>query len=410
MAKALDQSQVNPADLFASVGLMLDIESDGQLNHAWRVALVAYRMAQRVSAFEAPLVFIAAMLADSGALHFRQHVVHVLAAHPAVINQKAHSPLFFHPIFGHEFIRRLPGVRPAAMLVLQHHECINGSGYPHGLAGEEIELGAQILRFADQVDLVIRADRPESEQDILNSLLPLSGEDFAPRLLHLFEEMLTGSLPFGLLLQPERIGQEIEGICQELRDVRLMERDNLWARALPAISDLIDTRNGRYLQGHASQVARLADSLAERLDLTKKQREEIQWVSHLQNMGEVSLRGDILSKSSPLGEEERLRVRRHPVLGEQLIERVSGLGEVARIVRHHHENWDGSGYPDSLAGADIPLAARIVRVADSFTAMTCQRPYQRRRDWKQALKELRRQIGRQFDPTVVEATLSILSA
>src|SRR6185437_13603838 len=123
----------------------------------------------------------------------------------------------------------------------------------------------------------------------------------------------------------------------------------------------------------------------------------------LHDVGKVALPDTILRKPGPLDEREYEEVKMHPVVGADFINRVDGLSLIALWVRHSHEHVDGSGYPDGLSGEDIPLASRILLVADAYDAMTSDRPYRGAIPHAQAVEELRRNAGRQFDPRCVEA-------
>ncbi|RJO64118.1 MAG: HD domain-containing protein [Myxococcales bacterium] len=407
---AIDPLRASPVDLIASFGLMLDRSRETRYDHAWRVALLGYHLAKRLDSFEAPLVFLAGMVMDCGAIHFRRHIVEELADHPSTLSQKADTQLFFHPVTANEALRRLPGMRRVAELVLSHHECLNGSGYPAGLVGDQIELGAQILRVADQLDLVLRSDQPGNEKEAERALAPYEGEDFSAALVRTLREILSEHVPFGYLLRPEAISEEVEKICRELAGIRIFEDLDDWERVLAGLANIVDSHNLSYSQGHSTRSAELADRVATMLDLSEEDRRLVRWAGYLQNMGETALQREFKGKSGRLDETEREAIRRHPLVGEELLGRVEGFAPVARIVRCHHENWDGSGYPEGLAMTDIPLHSRIIRVADTFDAMISDRPYKRRRDWRHSLKELRRHAGSQFDPHVVEAAVTLLSA
>ncbi len=398
----------NFVQLYASVGLMLDMERNVQLYHSWRVAAVAYHLARRLASFEAPFVFIAGLLADCGAIRFRRHIVHELTDAPAVLGQKSQIHLFFHPLAGYEALRRLPGLREVAFLVRHHHEAVNGSGYPGGLKGEEIDMGAQILRLADQVDLTIRADLCETLDDVMLNLHPLVDEDYSESLVKSLEDLLRSDLPFGNLLQPEKITEEVEVICRELDGLDLVGGVHDWGKTLAGLGEMIDSRNDLYSKGHSTRTAEMVMRIADEMKLSDEDRTLAVWGAYLQNMGEVALRRSLLGKSDRLEDSEVQLIRYHPVVGSDLLGRVRNMSDVATVVRYHHENWDGSGYPEGLKGDAIPRPARIVRVADALDAMTSDRPYQRRKEWKQALKEIRRYAGSHFDPKVVEAVLDLL--
>ena len=156
------------------------------------------------------------------------------------------------------------------------------------------------------------------------------------------------------------------------------------------------------LGSHAETVA-IAAATAEALGLPPDEVEHVRHASELHDVGKVAIPDAILGKPGPLTEEEWTFVRRHPVIGERIILAAPALRRVATLVRASHERWDGAGYPDALAGDGIALGARIVAVADAFAAMIAGRPYRAARTAEEALEELRRHAGTQFDPDVVEA-------
>ncbi len=153
---------------------------------------------------------------------------------------------------------------------------------------------------------------------------------------------------------------------------------------------------------HAETVALAADT-AEALGLPADEVEQVRHASELHDVGKVAIPDAILGKPGPLTAEEWEFVHRHPVIGERIVLAAPALARVAALVRASHERWDGAGYPDGLANERIPVGARIVAVADAFAAMTAGRPYRPRRTADEALEELRRHAGTQFDPMVVDA-------
>ena len=128
----------------------------------------------------------------------------------------------------------------------------------------------------------------------------------------------------------------------------------------------------------------------------------------LHDVGKVAIPDAILAKRSPLEDDEWAIMRSHAEVGEEIIRRVAGLAEASGAVRHHHERWDGNGYPDGLHGEEIPIEARVVAVADAFSAITADRPYQRGRSRDAAVVELRASAGSHLDPTAVEALIAVL--
>jgi diguanylate cyclase (GGDEF)-like protein/putative nucleotidyltransferase with HDIG domain len=159
---------------------------------------------------------------------------------------------------------------------------------------------------------------------------------------------------------------------------------------------------------HAEKVVALAGAVARRLNLDAEEVERIAAAALLHDIGKVAIPDSILSKPGPLNDEEWSVMRGHSVVGEKILRAVPGLGPVARMVRHGHESWDGSGYPDGLGGHDIPLGSRIVLACDAYDAMTSTRPYRDAMSHDDAVAELQAKAGTQFDPNIVDALVGYL--
>ena len=172
--------------------------------------------------------------------------------------------------------------------------------------------------------------------------------------------------------------------------------------SVAALARAVDMRDPRPPQ-QAEQVVELAAGVARELGLAPEQLPEIRLAALLRDVGKLAVPDGILRKPGPLGAREWELVRRHPEWGGQVIFGIPGLEGVAAIVVHHHEHYDGRGYPDGLIGSDIPLASRIVAVCDAYGAMTCDRPYRPALRPITALRELERRSGSQFDPEAVFA-------
>jgi response regulator RpfG family c-di-GMP phosphodiesterase len=213
-------------------------------------------------------------------------------------------------------------------------------------------------------------------------------------------------------LEASTLAQErLESVLSEL--VRPPERNAARegeTRATHFLEILAETIESRdlYMRGHARRVSFFADLLAERLCLGRREREEVRLAAFLLDIGKVGAPSDVLA-GQVLPEAQRLAsIRSHSEVGERLL-RPLGLGTpIARILRHHHERFDGTGYPDGLAGHDIPLAARVIAIADAFDAMTCEQPYHPARSREDALAELRTEAGAQFDPELARLFCSLV--
>jgi diguanylate cyclase (GGDEF)-like protein len=158
-----------------------------------------------------------------------------------------------------------------------------------------------------------------------------------------------------------------------------------------------------FVGGHSEDVAAYVGAVAERLELEPRRREELVFGSLLHDLGKIGISERILLKPARLSPEERAVIELHPRIGYRLVSRIPSLDGLAPAVLHHHEHWDGGGYPAGLRGEQIPIEARIIGVADAFSAMTSDRPYCRRRTLEEACAELERCAGSQFDPKVVAA-------
>jgi diguanylate cyclase (GGDEF)-like protein len=172
-------------------------------------------------------------------------------------------------------------------------------------------------------------------------------------------------------------------------------------RAAASLAKAVDARDA-YTGSHSERVGELAARIAVRMNADPEQVELIRLAGSLHDLGKLAIPEEILRKPAPLTEAERLVLERHPQIGYRMLESL-GVDPVAEWVLHHHERWDGAGYPDGVYGEAIPLGARIIFVADAYDAMTSDRVYRRRLTAEDALLELQRCAGTQFDPDVVAA-------
>jgi HD-GYP domain-containing protein (c-di-GMP phosphodiesterase class II) len=166
----------------------------------------------------------------------------------------------------------------------------------------------------------------------------------------------------------------------------------------------------RFMRGHARRVAFYSGLVAERMGLAGEERESLRFSAFLHDLGKVGVPADLLLQPGALAPDERRIVEQHPVIGSRLLGGLDVPSSAPLALRHHHEWWNGSGYPDGLAGERIPLAARIIGVADAFDAMTSDRPYRRALGRELAVAELRRCAGVQFDPEIARELLACLAA
>ena len=176
-----------------------------------------------------------------------------------------------------------------------------------------------------------------------------------------------------------------------------------------ALDTLLTALNGRGTEppGHSERVTAYTMEIADRMRLSPPERYPIERGALLHDIGKIATPDRILLKTGLLTPEEWVEVKKHPVIGHQMCAPIPMLQSAALLVRHHHEKWDGSGYPDGLAGASIPLGARIFALADALDAMTSERPYRKTISLPDARAEIQRCVGSRFDPEIAAIFLAI---
>jgi putative nucleotidyltransferase with HDIG domain len=205
-----------------------------------------------------------------------------------------------------------------------------------------------------------------------------------------------------------RSSRQIVAQAGALEDA-LALRERTYDATLTALTSALDFRDNE-TGGHSDRVVGYMELLLEQMDIRGADLATLRRGALLHDVGKIGVPDNVLRKPTALSEAEWAVMKRHPEFGAQIISGIPFLEEVARIVRHHHERWDGMGYPDGLKGEHIPLGARIFAVGDSFDAMTSDRPYRRALLIDAARDEIRRCAGSQFDPAVVTAFMSIPTA
>jgi ribonuclease P protein subunit RPR2 len=206
--------------------------------------------------------------------------------------------------------------------------------------------------------------------------------------------------------------RQLEAYARDLRHTFIQERARTaelrasYMATVRALSNAVEARDA-YTHKHAERVAAYGLELAGALGLPLTEAPEIEFGFLLHDIGKVAIPDAILYKPSALTDEERALMARHPVIGAEIVDGIEFLGEAALVVRFHHERWDGSGYPDGLAGEEIPINARVFSVADVLDALTTDRPYRPSLPLRTARKIIVSETAKQFDPTVVAAFESI---
>jgi ribonuclease P protein subunit RPR2 len=211
----------------------------------------------------------------------------------------------------------------------------------------------------------------------------------------LHDQLKVFAREVGVLYSAERVRRrELEHALESAREMYLA--------TMKSLAHVVEAKDPT-TRGHLDRTAHYGLALAREVDPVLAERPEVAWGFFLHDIGKVGIPESILCKTTPLTELEWVVMRSHPNQGARIVEPIPFMGEAVEIVRSHHERFDGTGYPRGLRGQDIPLAARIFAIADSFDAMTSDRPYRSALTTEEAVAEILAGSGTQFDPICVEA-------
>gem|GEM_PF-3911955 len=211
----------------------------------------------------------------------------------------------------------------------------------------------------------------------------------------------------GLLASYRNLNREYIAIKNDLEKTK-QEINQLYSAAIKSLVSTLDARDEEMLGCHLERVAGYSLALAKELDLSPEEMTEIYYASVLHDIGKIGISEAILNKPTRLNSDEMEKIRRHPEIGTRIVEKLLNKEGILCPILHHHEFYDGTGYPSGLAKQEIPLGARIISIADAYDAMTSNRPYRRAFTHEQAVVELIRNAGTQFDPYLIMRFLEIV--
>lgn len=289
---------------------------------------------------------------------------------------------------------------------------IEVDGYPASLPSEFITaLSRQVLDAGESLVFTSAADldglpKPERLDERFNGFIAalvvllhdLSGVVIVADKLHgQFSDADAQALV--------NVGDQ-DSVAMENRRLR-HDLQEAYRATVTVLADAMEAKDS-YTQGHCDTVSRYARHITEHLNLPEAERSVVLYAALLHDIGKIAVSDGILNKPGPLLAEERELIKSHVRIGHDLIRHVPVLAQVAQVVLHHHESYDGSGYPDGLTGEEIPIGSRIVGTVDAYCAMITKRSYKDAYSDEWARNELRRCAGTQFDPRVVEIFLGVL--
>src|SRR5216110_1259790 len=213
-----------------------------------------------------------------------------------------------------------------------------------------------------------------------------------------------------MLLENRQLNQwlkeEVSTRTAELQRER-MKLERVSTATLEALVNALEAKDP-YLRGHSARVADLSANIATQMELPDEEVEQIRVAGRLHDIGKIGTRESVLEKQGPLSPEEYDHVKQHVIIGSQILAPLAHLGDIIPAVRHHHERWDGTGYPDGLRGEAIPLSARIIGAAEVYDALSTSRAYQEKMTPDQAVQRMGDLSGTVLDPTVYDALATVV--
>ncbi|MFQ5537055.1 MAG: HD-GYP domain-containing protein [Gemmatimonadota bacterium] len=373
-------------------------------DHGPRVALLSAQIGEALglSKKEASRLFFASVLSDMGMVGLAEDAwENPVPELPPEVRARVEQ----HPIRSERRVARIPHLQGLAPLVRYHHEWWNGGGYPDGLRGDEIPIGAQVLRLADTV-VALGQPRPHRgplpPEEIRTVVEEAAAREFGPEVVRVFLDLsCSGSI---LAYEPTLFRHHVTRAAERLlpEEVSPLSNDQL----LGILANLIDAKDP-YTAGHSRRVAALAVAVAEVMGLRMHAKATLWAGGYLHDLGKLKIPLRILAKNGRLNDEEFRLVRRHPSDGADVLEAIPSLRHLTTGARYHHERWDGTGYPEGLSGDHIPVVGQIMAVCDAYDAMTSRRAYRENRSHAKAREEIARSRGTHFSPRAAEAFLAL---
>jgi len=409
------------SDLLIPVSSALDLAEGRVPGHAQRVTYIATAIASAMS-LDTPVqlaCYYGSLLHDIGvvpagaglAAYTRGDERLVFASLPVLSPEEAaigasDSPeividrIVDHVIHGARTARELGLPVETIKGISAHHEYWDGSGYPHGLKGEEIPLVGRIICLADHIEGMVEQAGPLlGRRNLPFWLHQLSGKETDPALVSVLRDLGSGD-SFWLGLFSADLAVDLSASCSRLREPKGMRLLGF----SESFSQLIDSRFS-FTVGISTRVSRLSDALGRAVGLTDLRLKQLRIAALLHDVGQLSVSERIMAKPGILSVEELEFLRNHPTYSRDVVAGIYGLEEVADWVAAHHERPDGRGYPEGRSGDEIPLEARILAIADSYVAMTSDRPHRPRADDADAQQRLRGAAGSQLDKDLVDIFL-----
>lgn len=402
--------KINPPktidELITTLSCVIDIDEGRKNYHSWRVAILSTLCAKNsLSPEQLKYLFYAALLHDIGGVGFTIHIIHYLKRR----DKASYNILLSHPIIGAELISKIPQMGPAAKFISDHHEWIDGHGYPGAKQGKFIPWGSQVIRIADSIDIFLQIGRIRKLKALKDKMSLNINKEYSQKLFLRAFSILKKNRLFYKIYPAKNVTAIFEEVHEKVGLLRIPLKTDAIGKALEAVAQIIDMKHP-FTSGHSLRVSRYAMAIALSMNFSHDEVTRIKWAGLIHDIGKLNISRRILDKTTALTREEYRKIQKHTIETYKIINLISTLREITPVATAHHEHYDGSGYPFGLKKEQIPQGARILAVCDAFDAMTSNRPYRKPPTFKEACRELKRMSGKQFDPEIIEYALPLFSS
>ena len=352
-------------ELLSAISKVVNLAEYKDVNHAQRVAVYSLRLAESIGMsdpFELTQIYCAGLLHDIGEIG----IPDFLLFRKGKLNEDEFQLLTTHTRLGKQIAEEIPFLKEGARIILWHHERYDGTGYPEGLCGRETPLEAQIVSLCDALDNIRRGGLFSEPAQWKQELTRFSAIQFNPNLVLPAIRLVESGALEKIELSEDEIS--LLKVIDEDKELSSQLKENFISIIVNFFGTLIEAKH-KDSAAHSKRVSRLARRIGERMGLSELELDTLELAGFLHDIGKMGVPSSVLDKPGALTKEEFELVKKHPEYSAEILAPLLGFKEVAVAVKHHHEKWDGTGYPDGLARYDIPLFSRIVFLADVADAL-----------------------------------------
>jgi len=383
-------------ELLEATSRVVNLVEQKDAQHSDRVALNCLRLARRVGISDQitlAQVYFAGLLHDIGEIGVPDSLIYKKGK----LSEEEFQVLTTHTAVGQQIASQIPVLANAARLILWHHERWDGTGYPEGLTMDETPMLAQIVSLCDAFDNIRRGGLFSKPEDWDSELMRYAGIQFNPSLVRPLIELTEEGLADDTECSPE--DEEVLNAMELQEDVIAQLREDYVSIIVNFLLALLEAKHKESAL-HSKRVARLCQRVGEQMNLSEQELQTLVIAGNLHDIGKVGIPNSILDKPGMLNDMEYKVIQKHPQYAATILEPLSGFSEVVAAVLHHHERWNGCGYPNGLKGDDIPLLARVLHLCDLADALTHLRSVPKHFAAEQVRYVIEDGFGSYFDPDI----------